>query len=414
MQRLPKAFSMFLVAAAAVNVARSSVITIGSFAVPRANAPFTDTVGALGYGRLQAALLDPANFGPGGIVPCQVIVAPPAAVITDSYLSDKDAFVTGLFTGELSESEDAAIAAFVARGGVVIADCDSDRPSQSAASSLLSGIGTSARILGRLVCPNSSSAGTIEASFNQASSGPFGGIAGQSFAVSILASVLLDGRDRLLVTCSDRIENVRAVFPKGALSPNSGLVMYGGDPSGTDYFTDPRQELHNKNNLILYLNALATACGAAGACPYTRRFWRANPDRWPVSVLTLGCQSYEQAELEDLLALPGEGDASLILAQELIAQKLSVANGADPAPIATKAARADDVLCRFSGRLPFGIMTALLRREPGRTGGPGIRLSAGSDLTALAQAQELLGIASALRGYNHRKLTRNCQASPAP
>ena len=68
----------------------------------------------------------------------------------------------------------------------------------------------------------------------------------------------------------------------------------------------------------------------AGLCPQPQGDWKNKPD-WPVEELLLGTQPYSQAELVDILNLPvGRGmnaDASLILAKQLIAAKLNIANG---------------------------------------------------------------------------------------
>jgi len=77
----------------------------------------------------------------------------------------------------------------------------------------------------------------------------------------------------------------------------------------------------------------------------------------------LGSQSYTQAELLNILSLPTGGspaDASLILADQLIAAKLNVANGSDPTPIAATVADADRLLGGFTGKLPYHVSTRSL------------------------------------------------------
>src|SRR5205823_6014211 len=74
-------------------------------------------------------------------------------------------------------------------------------------------------------------------------------------------------------------------------------------------------------------------------CPQPLGYWKNNPDAWPVNSLTLGSQIYLKTELLIILNTPiGSGknaDASLILADQLIAAKLNVANGSDPAPVSS-------------------------------------------------------------------------------
>lgn len=49
----------------------------------------------------------------------------------------------------------------------------------------------------------------------------------------------------------------------------------------------------------------------------------------------------------------GQTDISLILAHQLIASKLNVANGCDSASVITTIDNADALLSRFAGRLPY-------------------------------------------------------------
>lgn len=93
----------------------------------------------------------------------------------------------------------------------------------------------------------------------------------------------------------------------------------------------------------------------AAACPAGQGFWKNHSNAWPVTSLTLGGQTYSQAELLALLNQPGGGDASMILAVQLIAAKLSIANGSDPAPIRAAGAAADTLLRGFTGKLPYNV-----------------------------------------------------------
>jgi hypothetical protein len=63
-----------------------------------------------------------------------------------------------------------------------------------------------------------------------------------------------------------------------------------------------------------------------------------------VTSLTLGTVVYNQAQLLSILNNSGKGDASIILAKQLIAAKLNIANGSDPTPIAATIATADGLL----------------------------------------------------------------------
>jgi len=94
-------------------------------------------------------------------------------------------------------------------------------------------------------------------------------------------------------------------------------------------------------------------------CPLSQGFWKNHPEAWPVTSLTLGSQTYTQAELLTILQTPiGSGttaDASLILAPQLIAAKLNIAHGSDPTPINSTLTDADNLLSGFVGNLPYGV-----------------------------------------------------------
>jgi hypothetical protein len=109
---------------------------------------------------------------------------------------------------------------------------------------------------------------------------------------------------------------------------------------------------------------------------------------WPVTSLTLGSQTYSQAQLPQILNTPvGTGtkaDASLILADQLIAAKLSLAHGSDPTPIVAPVADADLVLSGFSGALPYQV------NPPSPIG------------------QTTVNLASLLAAYNQGQLTPGC------
>lgn len=89
--------------------------------------------------------------------------------------------------------------------------------------------------------------------------------------------------------------------------------------------------------------------------PLSQGYWKNHPEAWPVENLTLGAESYNQSEALDLLATETEGDASVILAMQLIAAKLNVENGADSSEINETIEAADAELSAFEGRLPFGV-----------------------------------------------------------
>jgi hypothetical protein len=119
-------------------------------------------------------------------------------------------------------------------------------------------------------------------------------------------------------------------------------------------------------------------------CPLTQGFWKNSPAAWPVSSLLLGGQSYTQSQLLTILHTPVRGDASLILADQLIAAKLSIAGDSNPGPIVSTVSDADSLLAAQSGTLPYQI-------KPSSTTG-----------------QAMINDGDILNSYNNGALTLNC------
>jgi len=76
-----------------------------------------------------------------------------------------------------------------------------------------------------------------------------------------------------------------------------------------------------------------------------------------VSLLTLGSQTYSKTELLNILKSSTTSDASMILARQLIAAKLDIANGSDGTPVSSTIANADSLLSQFAGKLPYKVKT---------------------------------------------------------
>jgi hypothetical protein len=120
-------------------------------------------------------------------------------------------------------------------------------------------------------------------------------------------------------------------------------------------------------------------------CPLDQGFWRNHTGAWPVTSLTLGRQTYTQGELLALFDTPPRGDASVILAHQLIAAKLNIANGSNSAPISSTIADADNLLSQFPGKLPYNVRTFS------------------------AIGQQMVNKANVLDRYNNGDLTPDCQ-----
>jgi hypothetical protein len=249
--------------AASSSPAKADTIEICSYDHSRSFNPFATETGDLGYGRLRASLLDPANFGAGGIVPVPVTIRPGVGTATTANLAGCDVFFTSVIAvvPPLSPGEPAALKAAVAAGMVLIADGDINGP-QIPISVILGAFGGGRSLGLGGVCDLSTTAaptgGTIATNDTPVTNGPFGDLRGGTFATTIGAGAIKGASDESVVSCSSDL--VRFVIPQGAVAPGSGLVMVGGDGSAEDLFTRPGGTvLYNPNNEKVYLNAIASA-----------------------------------------------------------------------------------------------------------------------------------------------------------
>ncbi|HSE64836.1 MAG TPA: hypothetical protein VLG15_14605 [Thermoanaerobaculia bacterium] len=91
---------------------------------------------------------------------------------------------------------------------------------------------------------------------------------------------------------------------------------------------------------------------AVSGCTVTAAYWRdhgpvptrANGFEWGVPSLTLGSVVYTGLDLQAILETPADGNGLIALAHQLIAAKLNLANGTDPAAIADTVAAADQLI----------------------------------------------------------------------
>src|SRR5262245_18192239 len=111
-------------------------------------------------------------------------------------------------------------------------------------------------------------------------------------------------------------------------------------------------------------------------------FWKAHPDLWPVTSLTLGSVTYTQAQLLSILNGLSGGDASLILGKQLIAALLNLANGSPSGPLCGLLDDANNLLDGCT--LPCNI-------KPGS-----------------AKGQAMANDAATLEAYNEGLLTPGC------
>ena len=108
------------------------------------------------------------------------------------------------------------------------------------------------------------------------------------------------------------------------------------------------------------LNGSGISAVAPETCVLSHGYWKNHASAWPVRTLHLGdlanaVHSYSEPALQALLSSSAKGDASIILAMQLIAAKLNVANGGHSATADAAIAHADALLAAFNRALPYGV-----------------------------------------------------------
>jgi len=87
-----------------------------------------------------------------------------------------------------------------------------------------------------------------------------------------------------------------------------------------------------------------TPTGTPSGCVFGQGYWKNHPSAWPVTELQLGNVTYDQQQLLDILHQPVRGNGLVLLAHQLIAAKLNIANGADASCIQQTIADADALI----------------------------------------------------------------------
>jgi hypothetical protein len=141
---------------------------------------------------------------------------------------------------------------------------------------------------------------------------------------------------------------------------------------------------------ILVSSASLPAQGSGNTCPVSVGFWKNHPSEWPMSSLVLGDQTYSKAEAVAILNLPTTGDASVNLADQLIATTLNFGISSDPNPIFTQFNQANTLLSGYGAKLPYNV-------DP-----------------STADGQAMVNTANVLDRYNNNHMTPGCTPPPTP
>jgi hypothetical protein len=206
------------------------------------------------------------------------------------------------------------------------------------------------------------------------------GVDGNVVGVSNLDAVL----DPLLALNGGRTLTHALVHGSAAIDAGNGALAV--DVDGTPLTTDQRGPGFGRAaGVAVDIGAFEVQSPSVGtACPLGVGYWK-HAVTWPVPALTLGDQSYARAELLTLLNLARVGDASVILAVQLIAARLNVAQSVDDSPIAAALAYADELLTAPGARLPYGTMPSS------------------------ARGTQMVDVAESLEAFNRGALTVGCR-----
>ena len=85
-------------------------------------------------------------------------------------------------------------------------------------------------------------------------------------------------------------------------------------------------------------------CNLGRNCTYTQGYWKNHSAVWPLQSLMLGAVSYSESQLLQILNRPAQGNGLVILAHQLIAAKLNMADGADPIAVQETVIDADNMI----------------------------------------------------------------------
>jgi hypothetical protein len=158
---------------------------------------------------------------------------------------------------------------------------------------------------------------------------------------------------------------------------------------GTDYvfrsFAHATSSL-NRSDFTANVTCATLPCEELPDCTLTQGYWKThgpvptgnNSNEWPVTSLALGTFSYTDLELQAILDTPAAGNGLIVLAHQLIAAKLNIANGADGSAVANDIAAADALIGSLvippmgngflKPAMTSGLTTALTNYNEGATG----------------------------------------------
>ena len=179
----------------------------------------------------------------------------------------------------------------------------------------------------------------------------------------------------------------------GAIFEIVDCANAGGAPVNPDTFPGSLcgriRTAEGATNQILVTMALTSKTPPVAACPRTQGFWKnhlgaVNDALEGIGFLVVGGQNLTANQLITILKTPPKkGNATLILAHQLIATKLNLLSGSDSAPILATVLAADALLTGLNPKLSFVHASTALGKQ-------------------------MVGLANTLDRYNNGANTLNC------
>jgi len=99
--------------------------------------------------------------------------------------------------------------------------------------------------------------------------------------------------------------------------------------------------------LALDLRAVAVHVDCPAPGTLTQGYWKNHPDKWPVSSVQLGAGTVTESQAIAILNTPVRGDATLILAYQLIAAELNAALGNPTSCVSSTISAANALLATY-------------------------------------------------------------------
>lgn len=184
-------------------------------------------------------------------------------------------------------------------------------------------------------------------------SGYFGN--GNIYIVPELTSVILN-YELVLTQGLTTIETVTGSVEVFRTAPDFNVTGVWGEELCGDYTVNGHFWFTSAydNDSRTFTVSFTCECDHEGGCHFTPGYWKNHPEAWPVTSLTIGGVTYDQAQLLVILNTAIRKDPTYILAHHLIAAMLNVANGADDS-INGAIAEANALLTTYPiGSMPTG------------------------------------------------------------